>query len=60
MGLIKKTNFTKLAHTSDGSIEAIKHNKLKIEGWMWQERNKKYKKIATNRIKKLLVGMVKY
>ena len=54
-GLAKETsNFTKSAHTSDGSIEAIKHNKLKIEGWMWHpERNKKYKNIATSRIKNL-------
>ena len=54
-GLVKETsNFTNLAYTEDGSIEAIKHNELKIEGWMWHpERNMKYKKIATKRIKNL-------
>jgi N5-(cytidine 5'-diphosphoramidyl)-L-glutamine hydrolase len=54
-GLVNETtNFINQAQTIDGSIEAIKHKKLPIEGWMWHpERNKLFKQIATNRMQNL-------
>jgi len=48
-------NLKKIAWTSDGSIEAFRHKKLKILGIMWHpERYKKIKNFDLNFIKKYL------
>jgi len=45
-------NYIELAKTEDGCIEAMKHNKLPWEGWMWhQERYKTFRKSDIDRIK---------
>ena len=47
--------FTVLATSEDGCIEAIIHNKLPWEGWMWHpEREPEINKIETERFKKLI------
>ena len=48
-------NYQVLAKSKDGSIEAIKHNFYKWEGWMWHpEREKPFSIIDCNRAKKIL------
>ena len=45
-------NYIELAKTEDGCIEAMKHNKLPWEGWMWHpERYKTFRKSDIDRIK---------
>ena len=47
-------NFSILAKSSDGCIEAIKHNFLPIEGWMWHpEREKRFSKFDLKKLKKI-------
>lgn len=47
-------NFEVKAHTDDGVIEAIKHNELPWEGWMWHpERQHNFENINLERIKQL-------
>ncbi len=47
-------NFTVTVKSRDGSIESIKHNKHKWEGWMWHpERNYGDSKILKKRIIKI-------
>ena len=42
----KPKNYNIIARSTDGSIEAIKHSILKIEGWMWHpERDKIFNKV---------------
>ena len=42
--------------SSKGCIEAIKHNKYPIYGWMWHpERNLKYKRYFQQKIKKIFI-----
>lgn len=48
-------NLKKIAYSDDGSIEAFKHNKLKLLGIMWHpERYKKIKKFDVEFVKKYL------
>ena len=47
-------NFSILAKSSDGCIEAIQHNFLPIEGWMWHpEREKRFSKFDLKKLKKI-------
>jgi len=47
-------NFIVTVKSGDGSIESIKHNKYKWEGWMWHpERNYESSKILKKRIIKI-------
>jgi len=47
-------NFKVLARSMDGEIEAIKHQNLPMEGWMWHpEREKDFVPQDVNRLKKL-------
>jgi len=47
-------NFKILAKSSDGCIEAIRHNKLPWEGWMWHpERFPKFRKCDIDRMKQI-------
>jgi len=48
-------NFLLLAESSDSSIEAIRHNTLPLECWMWHpERERIFNKDDLNRIKELV------
>tara|TARA_B100001057_G_C22866175_1_gene956560 strand:- start:435 stop:1058 length:624 start_codon:yes stop_codon:yes gene_type:complete len=49
-------NYSVLATANDGSIEAICHNNLPWEGWMWHpEREKLFTTYEINRAKNLLI-----
>jgi len=49
-------NYSVLATANDGSIEAICHNNLPWEGWMWHpEREKLFATCEIKRAKKLLI-----
>jgi putative glutamine amidotransferase len=56
-GLIKcPKNYSILATAKDGSIEAISHNNLPWEGWMWHpEREELFSKNEINRARNLLL-----
>tara|TARA_Y100001970_G_C14253165_1_gene873324 strand:+ start:1104 stop:1742 length:639 start_codon:yes stop_codon:yes gene_type:complete len=47
-------DFSVLARTHDGFVEAFKHSSLRWEGWMWHpERDKPFNDINKNRIENL-------
>ena len=49
--------FEVLAHSEDGEIEAVRHQSLPWEGWMWHpERNEKFEQQDLERIKNLFGG----
>ena len=49
-------DFCAIAHCEDASIEAIKHNDLPWEGWMWHpERENPFLEEDNKRLKKLLL-----
>lgn len=50
-------HFEVKARTDDGVIEAIKHNKLPWEGWMWHpERDSPFGELEMKRVKELFNG----
>ena len=50
-------HFKVKARTDDGVIEAIKHNKLPWEGWMWHpERDSPFGELEMKRVKELFNG----
>ena len=49
------SGFTVLARSEDGEIEAIRHNSLPWEGWMWHpEREENFQSRDIQRLKELL------
>jgi len=49
------SQFKVMARTDDGVIEAICHNSLPWEGWMWHpEREKKFNQIDQQRLSNLI------
>lgn len=47
-------NYTVIAHSQDGEIEAIRHNLLRWEGWMWHpERELVFQVADIDRVKAL-------
>jgi N5-(cytidine 5'-diphosphoramidyl)-L-glutamine hydrolase len=49
-------DFSILAHSEDGEIEAIEHNNLPWQGWMWHpERNQEFDDCDIKRFKELLL-----
>ena len=52
-------DFSVLAVDDGGSIEAIKHNVLPWEGWMWHpERETAFRKIELDRLRSLIRNLI--
>ncbi len=51
------SEFRVLARSEDGELEAIAHNRLSWEGWMWHpERNESFDALDIRRLQSLFVG----